>query len=137
MPIRYRIFSELHLLVTQPTDFVTEECIRDYFDRVWTDPDWKAGLNRLVDNRNITDIDMTYVQMRTISGNEKPLPPGQTRSRITVFIAPEDISYGMARMYKSINDPSGTQRIHIVDTLDQAMQILEISSSHRESLNKF
>lgn len=133
MPVIFKIIPELRLIIARPIGRLTMDDMFGYFSDLRAHPDWARGLDRIVDNRRMTDIDMSYSEMCNLRAHELPPSDPQAPLPNTIFVCTDDIGYGMARMYKSIEHDPPKDQVSIVENFEMALNILQLP---RDSLEK-
>ena len=120
MPVHYKIFPAFNVVVSKPLGKVTETCVLGYFHQVHDDPDYKPGLDHLIDNSGVKELDLDYAQMRNICAHEMRTIRTAPRRVTTVQIVQDDSWFGMARMYQQISETDDEQDVFIATTIKDA-----------------
>lgn len=125
MAYSFRIYPEFDLIGFRPSGILSAEDMNDYFQSLRAHPDYRSGLDRLVDNTDLIDVDLDYAQIRNIQRNETFDHPGNTRLVRTAFVT-GDAGFGLSRMYQSVAEGRDQQQVAIFDNLDPALRFLRI-----------
>ncbi len=83
----------------------------------------------LMDLSGVESYDVSSTAMRDVS-RLPPLFPDPTPRWV---VAPQDYVFGMARMFQLLS-PSGRDMLHVVRTMDEALEALDIESPQFERL---
>jgi hypothetical protein len=127
MPVSYQIHKQIRLVVIK---FVGEVTVKDILDdrmRISRDADFDPSFNQLLDFRGATSITLSYSTIWGLARNTV-FKPGIKKA----IIAPNDVSYGFARMYEGFS--SGLhQQIYVFRRADEAFKWLDIADDDIES----
>ena len=120
MPSSYRIDRERRVVFSVATGAVTNESMRDFQDRLRSDPEFDPSFRHLLDLRGLSTGNVSSAGVRSlISGN--PFAPG-TR---TAVVTARELDFGHARMYELMSD-TDPEDFKVVRTLDEALFFLEL-----------
>lgn len=96
MPVRSVIFKELRLVVTFEEGRVTFDDMLANLNRLANDPDFNPEFNQLSDASLATDSDLSSANIRLLYQRQVFSPTSRR-----AVVAPNDFTYGMARMIQS------------------------------------
>jgi hypothetical protein len=96
MPVRSTIYKEQRLVVTIEEGRVTFEDMRANGDRLLNDPEFDPEFSQLSDATLATDTDLSSNNLRTLY--ERKVFSNSARRAV---VAPNDFTYGMARMLQT------------------------------------
>jgi hypothetical protein len=123
MPASYRIDPERKLVVSLLTDPVTDADVYDHNERLRADPRFDPNFIQLADMSGVTEILVT-TGVIVDTARDQFFNPGVPRA----FVATEDASYGMARMFATHAELLG-QTIKVFRDRKEAEEWLGISPS--------
>ena len=102
MPIDYSFDPEARLILTRVTGALTIALTEDYFKRLGLDGGCPAEAIEVVDFSGVSDFAIQFGEMRKIT--EMYQTTKRTRRILaTVFHCNSDLSYGIARMLKTLH----------------------------------
>ena len=102
MPAAYLIDVERQLVISRAWGAVTNDDVREHNRALRADPLFDPGYRQLVDMTGITEDLVDITTKREVSQNQV-FAPGVQRA----WIASEDYTYGMARMYSVAAESRG------------------------------
>lgn len=129
MPIDYQIDREHHLVRVRVSGVMTDEDVFNYQTTVWSREDVR-GFDELVDMTEVASIALPSLKrihdLATLAVQKDV--PGRTAK--FAIVAPGDVSYMMARLYKAIRGATkGSMRtIGVFHTLPEALRFLGLGS---------
>lgn len=134
MPITYSFDQERGLVLTKVTGKLSIAITEDYFARLQQDKDCPADAIEIVDFSGVTDFAIHYGEMRVIT--ETYQNTKSTRNiRATVFNCTSDLSYGIARMLKTLHDIANSKHTVTITMskkdLDKCIE--ELRSNHTDA----
>lgn len=84
------------------------------------------GVDELVEFLPGADLDMTFAQMRQLRRSEENYYDTAPRVPRCAILAPEDVQYGMGRMYASLADLRGDVVCEVFNLREEACNFLGI-----------
>jgi len=102
VPITYDIDKQQRLVVSRLWDVVTNDEVDDHNRTLRTDPDFDPSYRQLIDLSGITEIRITTPKV-TATAQDQYFTPGTRRA----FFAPEDVAFGLARMFATRAEAAG------------------------------
>jgi hypothetical protein len=75
--------------------------------------------NGIVDITAVTKLDVSSEALRQLAAKPSAFPSGH----LSVFVAPKDFAYGMARMFQMLGERT-RPNLRVVRTLDEAYRLL-------------
>lgn len=129
LPVFYEILTAEQVIVARPTGRVTDDCILRYFGEVRAHPDYVPGMDRLILNSALVELDMDFDRMRRVRANEVPVIRAAPRRVRTAIFCPERKGFGTARMYQSLVDFSGDHEVGVFETLPETLAFLGHSAA--------
>lgn len=123
MPYEYVIDPEHRLVRSRAWGHVTGAELLDQQRRLWRDQQFSGDLSQLIDARDVTNtIDITAGVIESIARQTR-YGPGSRRA----IVAPVASTYGVARMYQSHCESSGSAAtIRVFRTLEDALNWLSV-----------
>ncbi len=127
--------AQRHLKIDPANRLVTSKYVgqvktQDVIEQ-WADirrhPDFDPSFDVLVDNSEVTEYQVSYVDQCRLASDNDPF----SDTSIRVFVAQSDLLYGMLRVYQV----AGEQRhrnVHVVHSIEEATQILFEARKQRE-----
>ncbi|MBJ6370258.1 hypothetical protein [Sedimentitalea arenosa] len=134
MGIPYTYFPDRQLLFLRLEGHITQRDIFRYFSKLENDRTWDHGCRELIDFSNLTNLDLSYQEMRTIRLREKSYYESLDNPVLCVIHAPEDTGFGMARMYQQLAEINDDLVVEIVSTEAEALARLDIPETSFDAL---
>lgn len=106
MPIRYRIDPKRGLVLTTATGVLTDDELLAHKRKLRADPDFRPDMCELSDVRQVTRLEVTPQGVQQFVEQDKSSE--QPNYRLAI-VARADVVFGMARMYQTLTEKSGTQ----------------------------
>jgi hypothetical protein len=101
MPIEYEIVESKKLVIAKGTGVITCNDVLRHLDDLSNDNTYIAPMKKLVDYRDISDIQLSSEEARTIADRKKALIKIFYREKCA-FVAPEDITFGTSRVHEAL-----------------------------------
>ena len=102
MPIAYDIDKKQRLITSRLWDKVTNDEVDNHNRSLRSDPDFDPSYRQLIDLSGIKEIRITTPKV-TAAAQDQYFTPGTRRA----FFAPEDVSFGLARMFATHAEAGG------------------------------
>lgn len=102
VPAAYEIDQSRRLVVSHAWGVLSDVDVREHYAQIRADPAFDPSYRQLADLRAVTEIAVSSV---TVAETARTLvfAPGVRRA----FIAPQDLHFGMARMFGTYGEASG------------------------------
>jgi hypothetical protein len=100
MPIEIAVLPRQRLVETRASGQVEDADLLSATDRIAVDPDFDAGFDQLVDLSDATGSSVSPAGLRTMLGRDPIFAPSARRA----VVAPEDLGFGLARMFEMHRD---------------------------------
>ena len=126
MGIDYQIDEERRMVLAQGRGVVSPEDVFAYQREVWSRPE-VAGFNELFDMSEVERIvPPSKGSVRDLADLAAGMDSSGCSSKFAI-VAPEDLAFGIARMYESYRefDPRSTKEVAVFRTLAAAMKWLD------------
>ncbi|MDK3072439.1 hypothetical protein QO034_04875 [Sedimentitalea sp. JM2-8] len=124
MGITYKYLPERYLIYVRLEGYVDQKDIFRYFAKFERDTTLVAGCNELIDFSALTDLDLTYEEMRTVRLREEGYYKSAPAPVLCVIHAPRDTTFGMARMYQQMVAATEDHIVQIARTEAETLQML-------------
>ena len=122
MPISYTFDKNRGLIITKVSGELNISITQDYFERLAKDKNCPGEAIEIVDFSGVTDFSIRYGEMRKIT--EAYQNTKSTRNiRSTIFNCTSDLSYGIARMLKTLHEIANEK--HIVTITRSPEELIE------------
>jgi hypothetical protein len=130
MPIEYRYDAELNAVVTNVTGVLQEGDAFAHLRNLLDDPDVPSGYVEIVD---FSSADGFAIKSTGASVITSLLPELRSRKdyRGTVFYAPSDVAFGIARIFRELVEVRGMS-VDVYRTLDETTTAMEVLRRSRE-----
>lgn len=115
----YKIFPERELVEIRYWDRVDSVMVLELVNKSTHDPGWSPGFDLFVDLSWVTAVDINFNQMMGISHRGGPCLSQGRPSRMAI-LAPDDTTFGTARMYATLMDPVHGVEVEAFRDLDEA-----------------
>ena len=129
MPIDYVIDHEHRVVRARGWGVFTDEDVFGYQSAVWTRPEVR-GYDELVDVTDVQHISLPSIGRIRDLANLSVQRDDPERVAKFAIVAPGDISYMIARLYKAIRGATtgNTRKIAVFHTLPEALRFLGLES---------
>jgi hypothetical protein len=109
MPISYAIDSDRHRVVVRFTGTVRDQDLFSTYNELYNDPRHQIGMPELTDCRELERAEVTSVGLQDLARmTGAKLDPAQKPWRVAI-VAPQNVVYGLARMYELLREGSPEQ----------------------------
>jgi hypothetical protein len=100
MPIEICVLPGQRLVETRASGSVEDADLLTATDRIAANPDFEADFDQLVDLSGATASSVTPAGLRAMLGRDPIFAPSSRRA----VVAPEDLGFGLARMFEMHRD---------------------------------
>lgn len=121
---RYRFQPEQNFIWVQGVGEMTDELVVTFFEFLLHHPDWRPGLNELVDFREASGRNLTPSAIRLVAHFSRK----ESEFKRTAIVAAGQLSFGLLRMYMTYADES-PEEIRVFEEMSEALAWLEKSES--------
>jgi len=106
MPITYTIDPARRRVTLVYTGTITDRELCEVFDRLYQDPAHRIGMDELSDLRAVHNVTVTSVGLQALADQTaRNLDHAHQSWRVAV-VAPQDVVFGLARMYGLFREDS-------------------------------
>ena len=129
MPIEYRIDHARRQVLAEGHGRVTDEDVFRYQKEVWSRSD-VVGYDEIIDMSEAREIvEGSRDRMRELAQVSAATDPQAGSSRLAI-VAPQDLAYGVGRMYQSYRElnPRSTKKVAVFRDREAALRWLERDS---------
>jgi hypothetical protein len=116
MPGCYKIDKERRLVMTTAFGVVTKEDLLDHQDKLMADPNFDPTFSQLLDFAHMTKLDLKAADVKLLAERNIFAPTARR-----AFVVPEDVAFGMARMFEMLREGKGEQGIRVFRTLEEGL----------------
>ncbi|MGB2643243.1 MAG: hypothetical protein WBG02_15330 [Candidatus Acidiferrum sp.] len=116
MPAFYKIDKERRLVLSSGTGIFNLEDARLHQERLLADSDFDPSYAQLLDFTHTTQIDLTAADIQQLA-LRNIFSPNSRRA----ILVPNDLAYGLGRMYEILREASGERGIRIFRNLEDAL----------------
>ena len=116
MPAFYKIDKERRLVLTSGIGVFNKEEAQAHQTRLLADPDFDPGYSQLLDFTHVTRFDLTAADVRLLA-QRNIFSPDSRRA----FLVPNDVGFGLGRMYEMLREAAGESGIRIFRNLEEAL----------------
>jgi len=99
MPILYTVDTEAGVILTTASGRLTDEDVLGHKKTLLDDPRVAAGMSEISDVREVTELAVTPVGVRSFVSFDRASAPALPGHRLAI-VASQDFVFGMARMYQ-------------------------------------
>lgn len=104
MPVSYEIRADLNRLYIRYSGVVTRDEVAQAIGEFAADPAARPGLLQFADLSDVADIDMSFNEIFGLARAAADLARQLGAPVVGAFFAPDDLSFGMARIYESLSE---------------------------------
>lgn len=124
MPVDYVLDNTIRLVVTTPVGRVTFAEVKEYQDRLLSDPSFDPTFNQLVDTTNITQLELSAAEARAIAARRTFSPASQR-----AFVLAKPAVSGLGRFMQIYQEKHSA--VQVFYDLDSAVMWLGLASDYR------
>ena len=106
MPIVYSIDPSRSRVTLTYTGTITDRELFETFDRLYQDPLHRVGMDELSDLRAVHNVTVTSVGLQALADQTSRLLDQAHQSWRVAVVAPQDVVFGLARMYGLFREDS-------------------------------
>jgi len=107
MPVKNNIVLDQRIIITLMFGRITQDDVTGLYTALIADPKFDPSFDHLVDLSGVEEIAVTSDIVRSLARRELAY---HTKSRCAL-VAPQDVTFGMARMYISVRDHRREYRV--------------------------
>ena len=101
MPIHYRVDTSRRLVMAEGLGKIGPNDIIEHLKMLANDPDYQSPMKKLVDYRQIEDIQISAADALQVASVKKELQKVFVAEKCA-FISPGDLTFGTARVHQSL-----------------------------------
>ena len=128
MPILHTINEELGVVLSSWVGDISDSDLLLSYEQLYQNENWKPGFNEIVDLRNAELSDVTSEGLEQLSITVKQITAGKCEVFKTAVIAPDDLPFGLARVYEAVSADT-PERVMVFRDLKHAFVWLDIEYS--------
>jgi hypothetical protein len=125
VPAEYRIDLPLRLVRTHEFGVLTDDDLRELYEKIRTDPAFDPSFRQLCDLRNVTQITTSVETLRSLAQNHV-FSPGSRRA----FVVGRAVDFGLARLFQAYSDAEG-QTVEVFRDINDAEAWLGLDPERR------
>jgi hypothetical protein len=120
VPIEYRIDAAARIVYSTAKGSISIADALPYVERLRADPAFDPAMSQLFDFSGVTRIDLGTDDLRSMA-------PANVfgRGARRAFVATNDVSYGVARMFEALVAPAGTE-LRVFREMEEAKRWLGV-----------
>jgi hypothetical protein len=116
MPACYKIDKQRRLVMSTAYGTVSREDLLDHQNKLLADPDFDPTFSQLSDFGHMTKVEVTAEDVRKFA-ERNIFAPSSRRA----FVVPDDVAFGLARMFEMLRDAKGEQGIRVFRELEEGL----------------
>jgi hypothetical protein len=124
MPITYSIDPARNRVTLTYTGTISDRDLFDVFDRLYSDPGHRVGMDELSDLRGVRSVEVTARGLQDLAARTSLKLDHVRQSWRVAVVAPMDVVFGLGRMYELLREGS-PERVMVFRDLPAAEQWLE------------
>ena len=125
MPILHTINKELGVVLSSLAGDISDADLLSSYKELYESECWQPGFHEIVDLRNAQMGGVTSDGLRRVSSMVESFTKGKCEEFKTAFIAPDDLPFGIARMYEVLSSET-PENVMVFRDLNKAFKWLEI-----------
>ncbi|MFD3191416.1 hypothetical protein ACFMPD_14220 [Sedimentitalea sp. HM32M-2] len=134
MGLSYHLFQTRRLIYVRLTGPVGLADIFRLYSVLERDKAFRPGSAELIDFAGLSDLDLSYNDMRTLRLRERDYYTRTPNPVLCVIHAPSDTNFGMARMYQQLVATTGDHVVEIARDEAEALAMLNQPEASFSSL---
>lgn len=129
MPLEYLVDHEHHVVRVRVSGVMSDDDVFGYQSTVWSRADVR-GYDELIDMTEVQHIALPSIGRIRDLANLSVTKDDPNRVSKFAIVAPGDVSYMLARLYKAIRGATSgsTRKIGVFHTLPEALRFLNLES---------
>lgn len=116
MPAFYKIDKERRLVMSSASGVFTLADAVSHMERLAKDPDFDASFSQIADFTQVTRVELSSDEIRRLA--QRGIFSADSRR---AFIAPNEVTFGIGRMFETLRSFEGERGIRIVRSLEEAL----------------
>jgi len=116
MPSCYKIDKNRKLVMSTGYGVVTKEDVLDHQNRILGDPEFDPSFSQLLDFTNMTRIGFTSADVHLFASRNV-----FSASARRAIVVPDEVTYGLARMFEILRESKGEMGIRVYRTLEEGL----------------
>lgn len=116
MPAFYKIDKEHRLVFTTGSGVFSHADAMAHMEKLSKDPDFDPSYSQIADFSQVTAFEISAQQIRELA-QKSLFSPSSHRA----FIAPNDLGYGLGRMFEMLRENQGEMGIRVFRSLEEAL----------------
>jgi hypothetical protein len=116
MPGCYKIDKERRLVMSTGYGVVTNADLLDHQNKLIADPDFDPTYSQLADFAHVTKVEVTAADIHRMAERDVFAPDARR-----AFVVPDDMAYGMVRMFEMLREAKGENGIRVFRTLEEGL----------------
>jgi len=134
MPIEFWTSLRLDLLLTRCWGPVRMDDFRQTLAKLQVDENYRPGRTELTDLTEARHVDASFGNLWSVLNAVNNQIPGQRVRTRTVLIAPDDVMFGVGRMYQTLAQNSGGIEVEIYRSEGDALKALGLKVTSIQAL---
>ena len=131
MPASYKIDKERRLVMSSASGVFSMADARSHTEKLSKDPDFDPSFSQIADFTQVTRIELSPDDVRILA-QRSLFSPNSRRA----FIVPNELAYGLARMFEILRELAGEKGIGVFRTLEEALDWVLSKSANVEAPNR-
>ena len=128
MPITFSIYEERGFFVSSWVDAISDSDLLSSYMQLFENEQYKPGFHEIADMRNAQMVGVTSEGMYRLASMAKDHLAGNCESFKTAVIAPEDLAFGLSRIYAAFGYKS-PENVMVFKEPDKAFKWIGADSS--------
>ena len=116
MPVFYNIDKDRRLVMSTATGILNKEDALAHQNRLRSDPEFDSAYSQLLDFRHVTQIGLTASDIQQLA-----LPNIFSKHSRRAVLVPNDLAFGLGRMFEILRENAGERGIRVFRDLDEAL----------------
>ena len=128
MTIKHHILKDKNILISIFEGLIGDDEFIETYHELYKSPQYKLGLNELVDfsKADFTNLSADGLNRVFDIVSHLYISNGLDKEIKTAIVAPDDLSFGLSRMYQITHDQS-EEEMMVFRTMDSALKWLELN----------
>ena len=122
MSVQFTVYPDLGFVYFDMQGVFSANATIAAFRAYMEHPEFDGALHLIVDFANATQVDVAFLDMMKIADRLAPYYALRDPASVTAFHAPDEMSFGVTRMYMSAAEDRAQHRISSFRTLREALE---------------
>jgi hypothetical protein len=117
LPIQHRVDRKYGVVLAWGEGVVSDDELLAFVQRTANDSEFRSGMHELIDLRRVDTSALSTRSLRRTAELFAAFDTGPAQGRVAI-VAPEDLAYGLSRMYQAFRGEDAVELMVFRDMID-------------------